>query len=110
MSSSTPHLHAAQRRISWVVPVNAPSTRTATWLFARGSLLLGSKAEAPRCCPLRALAATFTLLLSGSGDQRTHAAHCAPHGSRDPSGRVASWRGTGPATAGGSGGGPAGAS
>src|SRR5215472_18412989 len=94
-----PHLHAAQRRISPVVPVKAPSTRTPTWVFARASSLDGKKSPARRC-PVTWSKRTFMRLLSGLGCARTHAAHRASEGSADPGARVPKWAGPGTAPAG----------
>src|SRR5262245_8067097 len=91
-----PHLHAAQRRTSCVVPVNAPSTRAPIRVFARGSSLDGKKA-APRRPPVVWLAPALTRLLSGNGWARTQAAHCAWPGSAEPGGSVPKWAGA-PAT------------
>src|SRR6266508_3228369 len=85
-SSSTPHLQAAQRRISRVVPVNCPSTRGATLEFALGSSPV--KNEVPMEWPVVAFARLLALLFSGKCFARTHNAHCAPEGSAAPGGRV----------------------
>src|SRR5438067_7418181 len=86
-SSSTPHLQAAQRRISRVVPVNCPSTRAAMRVPARGSSPV--KKPVPTGWPVAWLARRFPPLFSGYGWTRTQAAHCAPDGSVAPGARVA---------------------
>src|SRR5207237_9720236 len=94
MFSSMPHLQAAQRRISWVVPVNWPFTRGAMSWSARGSSPPGKKLP-PRPAPLAWLAPRFIPLFSAIRLARTHAAHSAPEGSPAPGGRVPKCAGTG---------------
>src|SRR5271165_2062794 len=80
-----PHLHAAQRRISAVVPVKSPLTRRPMYLFAFGS-------PVKKCglifWPVTRLNGRFTPLFSRSGLVRTHVAHRAPDGSLAPGGKV----------------------
>src|SRR5580692_3414847 len=77
-----PHLQAAQRRISAVVPVKFPLTRGAISLLACGVSPL--KKCLPTCWPLVLLYLRLTPLFSLSGRERTHLAHWAPDGSRAP--------------------------
>src|SRR5215470_11821593 len=87
MSSSTPHLHAAQRRICCVVPLKAPSTRLPTWELVRGSSLGGKKSGGNRC-PTAWFSVEFMCLFSGIACARTHAVHCEPEGKAVPGGSV----------------------
>src|SRR6266700_5050321 len=96
MSSSMPHLQAAQRRIWRVVPVKAPSTRGETWLAARASSPV--KKSAARPWPVLWLNGPLTRLFSGNGCARTQPAHCPLDGSDEPGATVAKWDGP-PATA-----------
>src|SRR5438128_316330 len=79
MSSSMPHLQAAQRRICSVVPVKFPSTR-----------LSGALAPAT-VCPTVWLAVALTALFSGIATLRTAVAHCASDGSLAPGGSNPKW-------------------
>jgi hypothetical protein len=81
-------LQAAHRRISWVVPVKAPSTRAPICVLARASSLVGKKA-APRWWPVAWSKPALTRLFSASGRARTQAAHWASPGSAEPGGSVA---------------------
>src|SRR5437879_11550464 len=89
-SSSMPHLQAAQRRISCVVPVNWPSTRTPSSRLARASSELGKKLP-PTDWPVTWLNPRFMPLFSASGLASTQAAHSAPDGSGAPGARVPKW-------------------
>src|SRR5439155_965133 len=101
-SSSTPHLQAAQRRISRVVPVNWPSTRGPTAVLARASS--PTKKVEPTWWPVMRFAALLAPLFSGSGFARTHVAHWDPEGSAAPGATVPNRAGAAaPRTAGGDG-------
>src|SRR5262244_2652086 len=82
-----PHLHAAHRRISLVVPVKLPSMRGASSRLALG-LSPGEKKLLPTCWPVVRLKTRFTPLFSRVGLARTHRAHRASDGSLAPGGRV----------------------
>src|SRR5438552_2202418 len=86
MSSSMPHLQAAQRRTWRVVPVNCPSMRGATSRPARASSPL--KMVADTCAPVRWLYDRFAPLFSADGLLRTHVVHWASDGSAAPGGWV----------------------
>src|SRR5579859_1832155 len=74
-----PHLQAAHRRISAVVPVNFPFTRGAISLLACQVSPL--KKFLPTCWPVVRLYLRLTPLFSFSGRDRTQAAHRAADGS-----------------------------
>src|ERR1700722_6797483 len=77
-----PHLQAAQRRISAVVPVKSPFTRGPMSLLACG--VSPVKKCLPMCWPVVWLYLRLTPLFSFSGRDSTHLAHCAPDGSLPP--------------------------
>src|SRR5215467_9541392 len=83
---SMPHLQAAQRKISWVVPVKLPLIRGPIHLPACGTS--PEKKLLPTDCPVVWLKRLFTPLFSGNGRARTHFAHWPPVGSLVPGGRV----------------------
>src|SRR5215469_9544785 len=82
MSWLMPHLQAAQRKISAVVPVNLPFTLGAISLSACQESPL--KKWRPMCCPVLRLYLRLTPLFSLIGRDRTHLAHWAPDGSFFP--------------------------
>src|SRR5262245_2158498 len=84
-SSSIPHLHAAQRRICSVVPVNCPSTRDAR---PPGNIDAGTR------CPVVWLERWLTRLFSAIGRERTQAAHRLPEGKYARGGKVPKCAGT----------------
>src|SRR6185369_3552505 len=94
MSSSMPHLQAAQRRIWCVVPVNCPSTRGAITELARASSPL--KKFGPTWWPVVWLAVRLAPLFSGYVVARTQAAHWAPDGNVALAARVVKWAGAPP--------------
>src|ERR1017187_1463630 len=83
---SMPHLQAAHRRISAVVPVKLPLILGAIHLLAWG--WSPEKNPLPTEWPVAWLKRPFTPLFSGIGLARTHAAHWVPVGSFAPGGRV----------------------
>jgi len=83
---SIPHLQAAQRKISSVVPVKSPSIRDASVLTF--GLSPATKNEGLTFRPVILLKGSFAGRFSGLGDARTKRAHCAPDGSLAPGGRV----------------------
>src|SRR5215467_11374911 len=74
-----PHLQAAQRKISAVVPVKRPFTLGAISLLACQVSPL--KKWRPMCWPVLRLYLRLTPLFSFIGRDRTHLAHWAPDGS-----------------------------
>src|SRR5580693_1106891 len=81
-----PHLQAAQRSISAVVPVKSPLTLGTSFLSACG--LSPARKLAARRAPVLRLKGLFTPLSSLIGRARTQRAHWAPDGSLAPGGRV----------------------
>src|SRR6266536_1849952 len=86
-----PHLQAAQRRISLVVPVKRPLIRGTIRRSAAG--LSPCRKLLATCWPVRRLKGLLTPLFSGFGLARTHRAHSAPEGSLADGGSVRKWTG-----------------
>jgi hypothetical protein len=89
-----PHLQAAQRRISSVVPVKSPLMRGAIRRLADG--VSAAKKCAATCWPMVWLARQLPGRISRSGLSLTQRAHSAPVGSTAPGGRVRKWIGAVP--------------